>query len=429
MNTTAAGATALIPVLDAIPGPFFLLAALLLLTFVLHLLFMNAVVGVSLITFGARMRRKKKKKGVETPEAFSLGSGYIPDLLLPKGIALVVNFGIPPFLFMQCLYGQYIYSSSVLMAVWWLSVMGLVMLAYYGLYFNMVRRNLPPASRNLALGIAVALLLCTAFVFVNNMTLLEKPASWTIYATHAGGAFLNLNDPQTLPRYLHVLLSCIAVGGVCLALPEELALRRLARQNADPEASRAHIERRSAAMRWFQHATLAQLPVGFWYFMSLGEAQRVLFLGGDRLLSLMFGLAIMLAIMAMDTAWRDKAFSTAALLVPIVALMAAVRMLVRISAMEAWYAPDFRELDLGPFLLFVIALIASLAGIVWLVRLYLKNTSVPDDVPDKSVPDDEKGVPFWQLRREEALLVIELTSRRDEEEEENGTSGNKGAGE
>ena len=47
---------------------------------------------------------------------------------------MTVNLGIPPLLFLQTLFGQFLYSSSILMAVFWLSVVPVLIVAYYAAY-------------------------------------------------------------------------------------------------------------------------------------------------------------------------------------------------------------------------------------------------------------------------------------------------------
>lgn len=75
---------------------------------------------------------------------------------MPKILALAVNFGIAPFLFLQVLYGNYLYPGILLMAVWWMSIVMAVMLAYYGLYIS---DGAIRTSRRSAVLIPVALLL------------------------------------------------------------------------------------------------------------------------------------------------------------------------------------------------------------------------------------------------------------------------------
>ncbi len=415
----------LIPVLDGLPAPWSLMALLLYLTFLLHLILMNTVVGVAVITLLAKLGAAS---GFTLKErAAAAHGGHTPDLLLPKGVAFVVNLGIPPFLFMQCIYGQYIYSSSILMGMWWLSVMLVVMLAYYGLYINMYRHGLSPAVRTTALAISVLLLLWNAFLFVNNMTLLQDPARWAAYAHNAAGTLLNIGDAQVPPRYLHVILSCLAVGGLALALPAATALRRLAREGGGPADAIPLLEKKKRALRWFFYATLAQFPVGAWFFMALPEAQRAVFMGGDALGTALFALSLILTALCLITAWRERAWCTVWGALLVIAMMAGMRTLLRASMLEPYYAPQMRELDFGPLALFLGALALSLISFFWLARVYMRHKAAPGETgldfgtPEHAGGDAALMRDIVRMRKREALMVIELAlTGKDDEERRNG---------
>ena len=168
------------------------------------------------------------------------------------------NFGVAPLLFLLVLYGQFIYVSSQLMAVFWLSVIALLMAAYYLAYdykFNFRRSG---DFRRSMIGIAAILLLCIAFLFCNNMTLMLNPSSWASYFGNSGGTLLNLSDPSLLPRYLHFITATLAIGGLFVAI-----VWTLRKNHPNSENNIA------AGMNWFVYATLAQIAVGFWFQMSL----------------------------------------------------------------------------------------------------------------------------------------------------------------
>ena len=45
------------------------------------------------------------------------------------------------------MYGQFLYASSILIGVAWLAIIGLVVLAYYGVYFFSMKRPSKTARR------------------------------------------------------------------------------------------------------------------------------------------------------------------------------------------------------------------------------------------------------------------------------------------
>ena len=396
-------------------------------------LLMNAVVGVAVITFISKLRALLSAGRLSGADKARLAE-YTQDTLLPKGVALTVNLGIPAFLFLQCLFVQYIYVSSILMAQWWLAVMPVVMLAYYGLYLNMSRHSLSPAARTTALGLSVLLLLFNAFLFVNNMTLLQHPERWTVYALQSGGNFLNLTDPQVLPRYLHIVLACLAVGGLCLALPEEYALGKLSHDHrargetptpdrdagdtaaTNPAESAArHGATRSSALSWFIHATLLQLPAGLWFFLSLDESSRSLFTGGNGLGTALACAALLFTAASLLTAWKGKAFATAFCALPVVVCMVGMRSLLREATINVSHAPSVRPFEAGPVFLFLISLLVSAFILYRLIMIYLRGRTRPATV---AVPS-----PLSEAERRNMLLVLELPRQQQEQAKEGGKRG------
>ena len=107
-------ASGLIPLPDPIPVPWGWFKVLLILTFVLHLVLMNLMLGGGLLALFRLLRG-----GSPPREARSL----------PILVALTINLGVPPLLFLQVLFGHLFYTSSVLMAVWWISIIPVLMMS------------------------------------------------------------------------------------------------------------------------------------------------------------------------------------------------------------------------------------------------------------------------------------------------------------
>jgi len=123
------------PVPVPLPAPAWLLEFLLVFTFILHLLPMNFLLGgvvmVSVSSFLGRNDAKHRE--------FARRAGGA----LPPVVAFAITLGVAPLLFLQLVYGQFFYASSVLMAWFWLAVVLLVMLGYYGVYwYNMQQEEL-----------------------------------------------------------------------------------------------------------------------------------------------------------------------------------------------------------------------------------------------------------------------------------------------
>ena len=54
---------------------------------------------------------------------------------LPVLLPATITLGIAPLLFVQVLYGQYFYTSSIIVAWPWFLVLVLLTVAYYGFYY------------------------------------------------------------------------------------------------------------------------------------------------------------------------------------------------------------------------------------------------------------------------------------------------------
>ena len=124
---------ALIPVADTIPVHWLWFQVLLTITFFLHMMAMNIMAGSAVIALVTQIR------GGDPPITLCRDIAQ----KLPYFIAFAVNFGIAPLLFVQVLYGHFMYTSSVLMATFWLSVILLLIIAYAFTYLfdNFKRLN------------------------------------------------------------------------------------------------------------------------------------------------------------------------------------------------------------------------------------------------------------------------------------------------
>ena len=141
--------------------------------------------------------------------------------------AAAVTFGVAPLLFVQALYGRLFFTGSVIMAWFWLAVIPLLIVAYYGTYFLAFRGDRPGRSPLAVSWISAVFFLAIAFLYSNNMTLMLRPDLFAAKYLESGtGLTLNLGDPTLYPRFLHMLLGALAVADVARACPS--AFRRAA---------------------------------------------------------------------------------------------------------------------------------------------------------------------------------------------------------
>jgi hypothetical protein len=353
------------PVAVPLPAPVGLLHFLLVFTFVLHLLAMNFLVGGgTVVTISSFLGRRDRKHGEFTRRV---------SRVLPAVVAFTITLGVAPLLFLQLVYGQLFYTSSVLMAWFWLGVVFLVLLGYYGVYwFNMQHEELGQRAPWVLLA-TVALFFFVAFTFTQNMTAMLRPQDfYSRYLAHEVGATLGPVTGASLSRFMHFLVASVAVGGLAVAL-----LSRAWRQEAPELAGWA----RNYGVKWFMVGTGLQFFIGFWFLLSLPQEVRGLFLGGDLVATTILGAAIALAVLALASAPKSLLLSSIAL-VGTISLMAVVRHLVRIASLRH-YLPYF-DVHAMPvqgqwpvFVLFVVLLLAGLATVGWMLYVFFRPTVRP----------------------------------------------------
>ena len=123
---------------------------------------------------------------------------------MPVIVAMGVNLGIVPLLFIQVGYAKVFYPATVLMAWFWLAVIGALIPAYYGIYVYAF--GLGDAAGKMRLWrratgwLAAALFIWIGFTFANAMSLMENvggwPELWKNNSVHGAalGTALNLAD-------------------------------------------------------------------------------------------------------------------------------------------------------------------------------------------------------------------------------------------
>jgi hypothetical protein len=269
----------LIPALDSapLPGPPWLFHVLWLLTFLIHLLFMNAVLGGTLLAAFAGRR----------------SGGRETKLLLVEinswAISLAVTFGIAPLLFVQVLFGRFFYTATVLVAWAWLGLVVLLTLAYYLNYIAKFRLRAGKGASVLLTIEAVLFLLIAAIQVAVNLLHLQ-PGRWQAVASRVWAA---LADPAFIPRYLHFVFGAVTMAAVLLAW---LAVRRAAR-GGDETSCRAMA---GYGVRAALVATIVQLADGFWLLLALPEDLLRSFMrtGALALAPLALGIAAAVALLA-----------------------------------------------------------------------------------------------------------------------------------
>lgn len=337
----------LIPQADALQVHWLIFEVLLMLTFLLHLILMNVMLGGSILAAVTSWRRRKLPAEVHE---------------LPITIALAVNFGVPPLLFVQVLFGHLFYTSSVLMGAFWLSVIPILIVAYYAAYLTVHNRAKPISG--LWSAVSAVLLLLIGFFFVNNMTLMLSPDKWAAYFNHQGGVLLNLTEPSLFPRYLHFVTGSLAVTGLAWAVWAWYREKR-----GGPEAA----ARIKEGLTLFWIFTVVQMVLGLTWLMTLPNDVKMLFMGGSAYASILLLVGVLLAIGLVFMAVKGRLWPTASALILTLLVMMLMRDVVRGGYLSQYFSPSDLELNvvISPLILFLVTFVVGLGVLYWMIRTAL----------------------------------------------------------
>ncbi|MCB1149964.1 hypothetical protein KDK88_00340 [bacterium] len=356
----------LLPTPDAlpIPGPAPLFTGLLHLTFVVHLIAMNFLLGGGVLLIVALIRRKA------TGDVHDRTLARLSKLL-PTLFSATVTTGVAPLLFMQVLYGNFFYTSSIVMAWPWFSLVLVLIAAYYLMYLNSFRGPALGGARGAVIWTAVLLTAFVGFLFSNNTSLMLTPETWgPLYFAAPGGTSLNTGEPMLWPRYAHMVLGAVAVAGLGLAL-----LGR--RERGDAELGR-HLVRHGLTVFGVMTAVNALGGVG--YLMGLKRDVMLLFMGDSPHATGLMGAGIALTLALILLAFRARSRDGAGLglLSGLTALTLAVMVLMRHVVRDAYlgaayqpqsFAVQTQTLNIA---IFAALLVGGLITVVWMVRKLLQ---------------------------------------------------------
>jgi len=179
-----------------LPANAAFLEVLLVVAFVAHILFVNLMVGGSLLVLGFQIR------GLREPDYDKLARALASTVTVNKSLAVVL--GVAPLLLINVLYTIHFYTANALTGTAWILVIPSVAVTFLLLYLHKYTWDRLASQRRLhiaILALAVALLMCIPLVFLANVNLMMFPEQWTSVRGFLGALTL----PNVLPRYLHFL--------------------------------------------------------------------------------------------------------------------------------------------------------------------------------------------------------------------------------
>jgi hypothetical protein len=322
-----------------------------IITLTIHLLFVNVVLGGSLVMLINRFMGSEGDSSLHYPGIKKI----------PPTIALAVNFGVAPLLFVQVIYGHLIYSSSVLMGVYWLMIIPVLIIAYYAAYIH-ARKYSNDSLSKLALIVSIAIMLYIGYILTNNMTLMLHPEQWKEYFSNPNGTILNNVDATVLPRYLHFVTASIAIGGLFFSIVWKF------KKEADEETRKVNIEK---GLKIFGIFTGVQIVIGLWFLMALPREVMLGFMGGNLPSTIVLMAGILSGVGALITAFTKKLIPTISMTVITVLLMVISRANLRTLYLKDIF--NTGSLELSPqyevMALFLIIFVIGLALVYYMIKL------------------------------------------------------------
>jgi hypothetical protein len=195
------------PAVDPIPlpAPVWLLKLLHVVTLALHFVAVEMLLGGLLLAILLSLFRK-------SPHSLVTAKALARRLTVV--MTYVINLGVPPLLFAQVLYGRALYTSSVLIGLYWIAIIPTLMIVYWLLYKFSGRLDQGKSAWWVGL-IAWLLAGGVARTLSTNMTLMLRPEAWRdIYSASTMGAYPPTGDPTLTPRWLLMMAGGLLIGGL-----------------------------------------------------------------------------------------------------------------------------------------------------------------------------------------------------------------------
>ncbi len=237
-----------------LPAPLWFLKFALITFFLIHILFINFMIGGTFMTVFLRMLRR------EDPFWDKFAREIGNTVTVNKSIAVVI--GIAPLLAISLVYTGFFYSANNITAPAWLSIIWLVALAFISLYIYKYTWDSTRYSERYQYFwgvLAFAIFLFVPLIFLSNINLMLYPDQWkNVY-----NFWQALWVPNVLPRYLHFLNASFALTGFFTFLYFHHKLKN------NPDDALFYTRAKRLGMKWAFYATLLQLLFGVLNYVTL----------------------------------------------------------------------------------------------------------------------------------------------------------------
>ncbi|MFM7024032.1 MAG: c-type cytochrome [Flavobacteriales bacterium] len=188
-----------------LPAPEWLLVTLLIISFLVHIVFVNLMLGGSILTVWAQIKGKKDK------DYDTLAHEIARTITVNKSLAVVM--GVAPLLTINTLYTVFFYTANSLTGLMWIAIIPLVTAAFLLTYLHKYTWHKLENFKNLHISIAIAACLIFLFIpliFLTNVNLMLFPEKWGTVK----GFMSALTLPNVFPRYFHFIMASLSVSAL-----------------------------------------------------------------------------------------------------------------------------------------------------------------------------------------------------------------------
>jgi hypothetical protein len=343
---------------EILSAPAVIFQFLYVFTFLLHIIFVNLTLGGTFsILLCKYIYRNYNDSDYNTID-------HDLSFINTYNISLTITTAIAPLLFIQILYDKFFYSSTIIIAFYWLSIIFAIIVAYYFNYiykYKLFYLKYKTAGGTIFIIIVFILFLYTAFLLVSNTLLSVNPDIWKDHYKNVN--FLSI--PTIIPRFLHFVIASIALNGIFICI-----YSRIKKSFSENIKSKMF----TLGKNMFIYATLLQFIVGFWFLFSHKKIIWLNIIHGYGLLLIILTFLSSLYIIYL---FMKKA---SLLLITIFGIITLILMVILRRLTEIYYLePYLKNLkfmshyQISAFLMFLILCIIMLVLFAFLFKSIQKN--------------------------------------------------------
>lgn len=355
------------------PAPYWFLVLFKVLGFSLHIIPMNLWYAGIILSMLFHWRG-----GVHAKRLSNRLMNQMPII-----IALGVNFGIVPLLFIQVAYYKVFYPATILMAWPWFTIIVLLTLAYYGVYYYVTGLRGAGSSmtpfRRIVGWVTAILFLVIGFLFSNALSLMTNVKAWpelwqkTSVAGAPLGIALNTADPTLWPRWLMMFGLALTTTGAYIVVDTAFFGRRESEEYRHRAVGVA-LKVYTVGLLWFALA-------GSWYVFGTWpiKLREMMFSGPLIVLTVLTaitpGLTWLLILMQRGGVTARLALLTGLAQLMVVVFNALSRQIVQKAELSPYLDLTAEQVNTqwSPLIVFLLLFIAGLGVVVWMLRKIASN--------------------------------------------------------